>query len=151
MIIWSSDTPGNIDQKRLCNAIPEDIHTVFIVNAKNIEKSEDAFDLLFDKDILTLIWTKSNERVRKTTEALTKHKEHLLESWKYPWIKSTDVSESRALVGLLYYHGFCGMNYYSINILFSDKADPPIFIATLSCYHMKSSVIKIDIWQPIRM
>ena len=55
MIIWSSDTPGNIDHKRLCNAIPEDIHTVFIVNAKNIEKSEDAFDLLFDKDILTLI------------------------------------------------------------------------------------------------
>ena len=61
------------------------------------------------------------------------------------------MSESRALVGLLYYHGFCGMNFYGIKILFSDKADSLIFIATLSCYHMKSFVIKIDIWQPIRM
>ena len=50
----------------------------------------DAFDLLFDKDMFSLIETKVNEKIKRI-EALTKHKENLFESSKYPWIKPIDL------------------------------------------------------------
>ena len=51
---------------------------------------------------------------------------------KYPWIKPTNLSELRALVGLLYSRGLYRMNYHSLNIWFSDKTGPSIFSATMS-------------------
>ena len=50
----------------------------------------DAFDLLFDKDMFSLIETKVNEKIKRI-EALTKHKENLFESSKYLWIKPIDL------------------------------------------------------------
>ena len=59
--------------------------------------------------MLSLIETKTNEKIRKKIEALTKQKDHLLERSIFPRIKPTDVSELRALVGPLYYRGFYAM------------------------------------------
>ena len=87
--------------------------------------------------MLSLIESKTNEKIRKRTETLTKHKEHLFESSKYPWIKPTNIFELCALIGLLYFHGLFGMNHYSLNILFSDKVGRPVFSATMSLDCMK--------------
>ena len=62
----------------------------------------------------------------------TKHKKHFFESSKYPWIKPTNIFELRALIGLLYFRELFGMNKHSLNILFSDKAEPPVFSATMT-------------------
>ena len=49
-------------------------------------------------------------------------RKHFFESSKYPRIKPTDVSELRALIGLLCYRGLYEMKHHSLKILFSDKA-----------------------------
>ena len=82
---------------------------------------EEVFDLLFDVDIFSLIETRTNEKIRKRIEVLTKHKEHLFESSKYPQMKPTNVSELRALVCPLYYRGLYGMNYHRLNFFFLVK------------------------------
>ena len=41
------------------------------------------------------------------------------------------------LIGLLYFRALFGMNYLNLNILFSDKAGPPVFSATMSRDRMK--------------
>ena len=41
-----------------------------------METIEDDFDLLFDEEMFSLIESKTNEKIRKRTETLTKHKEH---------------------------------------------------------------------------
>ena len=105
--------------------------------AKHIGTIEDAFDLLFDEEMFSLIESKTNEKIRKGTETLTKHKEHLFESSEYPWIKPTNIFEFCALIGLLYFRGQFGMNHHSLNILISDKEEPPVFSVTMSCDRMK--------------
>ena len=97
----------------------------------------DAFDLVLDVELFSLIESKTNKRIRKRTETLTKYKKHLFKSSKYPWIKPTNIFELCALIGLLYFRGLFGMNHHSLNIIFSDKAGPPIFSATMSRYRMK--------------
>lgn len=85
----------------------------------------------------SLIETKANEKIKRI-EALTKQKDHLFgQSSKYLWIKLIDVSELGALIDLLCYCGPYGMNHHSLNILFSDKAGPPVFSATMPHDHMK--------------
>lgn len=68
--------------------------------------------------MLSLIETKTNEKIRKKFEALTKQKDQLLESSNFPRIKPTDVSELRALVGLLYYQGFYAMKQKVLTFYF---------------------------------
>ena len=87
--------------------------------------------------MFSLIESKRNEKIRKRTETLAKHKEHLFESSKYPWIKPTNIFELRALIGLLFFRGLFGLNHHGVNILFSDKAGPPVFSATMSDDRMK--------------
>ena len=87
--------------------------------------------------MFSFIESKTNEKIRKRTETLTKHKEHWLESSKYPWIKPTNILELRALIGLLYFRGQFGMNHHGFNSLLSDKAGPPVFSATMSRNRMK--------------
>ena len=41
------------------------------------------------------------------------------------------------MTGLLYFRGLFGMNRHNLNILFSDKAGPPVFSATMSRDRMK--------------
>ena len=118
-IFWTSDNSPNNGWRRLFDVIPTGRHTILFEIAINMETTEDAFDLLFDKDMLSFIEIKKNEKIRKRIEALTKHKEHLFESSKYPWIKPIDVSELCTLIGLIYYHGHYVMNHHSLSILFS--------------------------------
>ena len=87
--------------------------------------------------MFSLIESKTNEKIRKRTETLTKHKEHWLGSSKYPWIKPTNILELRALIGLLYFRGLFGMNHHDLITLLSDKAGPPVFSATMFRDRMK--------------
>ena len=75
-----------------------------------------------------MIESKTNEKIRKRTEDLTKHKEHFFDSW----IKPTNIFELRGLIDRLYFHGVFRMNHHSLNILFFDKTGPPVFSATMS-------------------
>ena len=50
----------------------------------------------------------------------------------FPRIKPTNIFELRVLIGLLYFRGLFGINHHSLNILFSDKAGPPVFSVTMS-------------------
>ena len=76
-ILWSSDVPSCSGQKRQCDIIPGGKHSILLGREKYIEAIEDAFDILFDVEMFSLIESKTNEKIRKRTEALTKHKEHL--------------------------------------------------------------------------
>ena len=107
---------------------------------------EEVFDLLFDVDIFSLMETRTNEKIRKRIEVLTKHKEHLFESSKYPQMKPANVSELRALVCPLYYRGLYRMNYHRLNFFFSGKEEPPIFSATMSrdCMKFVLSTLAFD-------
>ena len=136
-IFWSSDVLSCFGRQRQCDIIPDGKHWVLLGRAKHIETIKDAFDLLFDEEIFFLIESKTNEKIRKRTETLTNLKEHLFESSRYPWIKPKNIFELRALIGLLYFRGLFGMNHHSLNILFSDKARPPVFSATMSRDRMK--------------
>ena len=54
--------------------------------------------------MFTVIETETDEKIKKKLRLLlTKLKEHLFESSKYPRIKLTGVSELRELIGLLYF------------------------------------------------
>ena len=90
-IFWSSDVPSCSGWQRQGDIIPGGKHSILLGRAKHIETIEEAFDLLFDEEIFSLIESKTNEKIRKRTETLTKHKEHLFESSKYPWIKATNI------------------------------------------------------------
>ena len=58
---------------------------------KHIETTVDASDLVLDVELFSLIESKTNKRIRKRTETLTKYKKHLFKSSKYPWIKPTNI------------------------------------------------------------
>ena len=136
-IFWSSDVLSCSGRQRQCDIIPSGKLSILLERAKHIETIEDAFDLLFDEEMFSLIESKVNEKIKTRTEALTKQKEHLFESSKYPWIKPTNIFELRALIGLLYFRGLFGMNQHSLHRLFSDKAGHPVFSATMSRDRMK--------------
>ena len=131
-IFWSSDIPSFSGRQRQYEINPGGNHAILLGRAKHIETIEDAFDLLFDEEMFSLIESKTNEKIRKRTETLTKHKEHLFESSMFPRIKPTNIFELRVLIGLLYFRGLFGINHHSLNILFSDKAGPPVFSVTMS-------------------
>ena len=136
-ILWSSDVPSCSGRQRQCEIIPGGKYSILLERAKHIETIQDAFDLLFDEEMLSLIESKTNEKIIMRTETFKKYKEHLFESSKYPSIKQTNIFELRALIGLLYFLGLFGMNRHSSNILFSDKGGPPVFSGTMSCNRMK--------------
>ena len=75
-----SDTPPITDRQSLCDVIPGVSYSILLGNARNIETFEDAFDLLFDKDMFSLIETKANEKIQKIILGLTKHKNICLKS-----------------------------------------------------------------------
>ena len=75
-IFWSSDVPSCSGWLRLCDIIPGGKHSILLGAAKHKETIEDDFDLLFDEEMFSLIESKTNEKIRKRTETLTKHKEH---------------------------------------------------------------------------
>ena len=90
-IFRSSDVTWCSGRKRQCEIFPGGKHSILLGRAKHIETIEDAFDLLFDEEMFSLIESKTNGKIRKRTETLNKHKEHLFESSKYPWIKPTNI------------------------------------------------------------
>ena len=61
-IFWSSDVPSCSGRQRQGDIIPVGKHSVLLGRAKHIETIEDAFDLLFDKEMFSLIKSKTNEK-----------------------------------------------------------------------------------------
>ena len=96
--------------------------------------------------MFSFIESKTDQKIRKRTETLTKHKEHWLESSKYPWTKPTNILELRTLISLLYVRGLFGMNHHGLNTLLADKAGPTVFSATMFRNRLKflSSTLTID-------
>ena len=77
-----SNTPPTISRQWLRDVTPGDRLIVLFAEAIKIGTFDDAFDLLFDKDMFSLKETKTNDKKRMKIEVSTKHKEHLLESSK---------------------------------------------------------------------
>ena len=73
-IFWSSDTPPTVSPQRFYDVISEGSVTILLGNARNTEIIEDAFDFFFDKDMFSLIKTKTNEKITNKIEALAKQK-----------------------------------------------------------------------------
>ena len=64
------------------------------------------------------------------------------------WLKETDKSEIRALIGLLYMRGLLGLNYHDVELLFSKHASPDVFGATMSQQRMKFLLANITFDDP---
>ena len=100
--------------------------------ARNIETIANAFDLLFDDEMFTLMVTQTNMNIEDKIKKLQQNKEHIFESSKYTYLKTTDAFEMRAFIGFIYLCGLYKLNHHDLDILFSDKAGPPIFGAIFS-------------------
>ena len=59
-------------------------------------------------------------------------KHNIGESDKYSWIKTTDITELKALFGSMYLRGLSGGNHNSVESLFSDTQGHYIFSAVIS-------------------
>ena len=97
-----------------------------------IDSIEDSFNLLFDDEIFDLLKRETNIYIGSKLEKLRDQKEHLFESSKYPYSCEISLLEIRALIGFLYFCGLYRINHHKIDILFSDKAGPPIFSSIFS-------------------
>ena len=75
----------------------------------------------------TVIYT--NKRIEET---ISKCRDTLNNSDKYPHVKIVDSIDIFAAIGLMYFRGLYGMNMHSTHILFSPKQGPPPFGATTS-------------------
>ena len=83
-IFWSSDTPPTVSPQRFYDVISEGSVTILLGNARNTEIIEDAFDFFFDKDMFSLIKTKTNEKITNKIEALAKQKKIFVWKLKVP-------------------------------------------------------------------
>ena len=68
------------------------------------------------------------DKIRKCQQ----NKEHIFESSKYTYLKTTDAFEMGAFIGFIYLRGLYKLNHRDLYILFSGKAGPPIFGAIFS-------------------
>ena len=79
-----------------------------------------------------LMVTQKNMNIQDKIRKLQQNKEHIFESSKYTYLKATDAFEMRAFIGFIYLCGLYKLNHHDLDILFSDKAGPPIFGAIFS-------------------
>ena len=68
---------------------------------------------------MNIIAKKTSLRIQGTIDSLSV-KHNIGESDKYSWIKITDITELKALFGLMYFRGLLGGNLNSVESLFSD-------------------------------
>ena len=131
-ITWTSNFPLQ-GRQRACDVLPfgEKCATLF-GPANNIDSIEDSFNLLFDAQMFDLLLRETNACIQKKLDTLRATKEHLFQSSKYPYLAENSPLEMRALIGFMYFRGLYGLNHHRMDILFSDKAGPPIFSAIFS-------------------
>ena len=108
--------------------------------ARDIETIENAFDLLFDDEMFTLMVTQTNMNIEDKIRKL-----QIFESSKYTYLKTTDAFEIRAFIGFIYLCGLYKLNHHDLDILFSDKAGPLIFGAIFSRDRAKFLLVSLSI------
>lgn len=97
--------------------------------ARHIDNPKEAFNFFLPPEFIdnTVIYT--NKRIEET---ISKCRDTLNNSDKYPHVKIVDSIDIYAAIGLMYFRGLYGMNMHSTHILFSPKQGPPPFGATMS-------------------
>ena len=115
-ITWISDfvTQG---RKKACDIINiGDSRGTLLGAARNIDTIEDAFNLLFDDQMLDVLVRETNDFIDRKLQTLKSFKEHLFESSKYRYLGKTSPLEMRALIGFMYLHGLYGLNHHKTDI-----------------------------------
>ena len=73
--------------------------------ARNTDTIEDAFNLLFDDQMLDPLVTETNDFIERKLQTLKSFKEHLFEISKYHYLGKTSPLEMRALIVFMYLRG----------------------------------------------
>ena len=102
--------------------------------ARNVNTEKEAFDLYITPNMLNSVINHTNVKINKLIEKLP---DDFNKDFKYPYVRTIDVIEMCAFIGLCYYRGLYKLNPISVQKLFSDKYGPPVFSATMSIFrHM---------------
>ena len=134
-ITWQSHIPHQGQQRR-CDVINGQSGKLR-GEARNVTSEVEAFDLFLSQEMTDLIVIKTEKHIDDRLAVLRENKHHLFESNQNLWLKNTDVLETRALLGLIYFRGLYNLNHYSIDHMFSKEMGIPIFTATMSRQRMK--------------
>ena len=126
-VYWVSDSPNDVGRQRACDIVKGRISCILPnTAARTAESHEDIFGLFFDSDIMNIIAEKTNLGIQDTIDSLSA-KQNIGESDKYSWIKTTNITELKALFGLMYFGGLLGGNHNTVESLFSDTQGHYIF------------------------
>ena len=102
--------------------------------ARDIDNLKEAFNFFLPPEFIdnTVIYT--NKRIEET---ISKCRDTLNNSDKYPLVKIVESIDIYAAIRLMYFRRLYGMNMHSTHILFSPKQGPPPFGATMSrlCFY----------------
>ena len=95
--------------------------------------------------MMGLIFEKTNLKINYVIGNTPSESKNLL-SDKYTYLKTMDLREMYAFIGLLYARGLLGLAMHSMKILFSLTAGHSIFSSTMSKHHFTffSGVISFD-------
>ena len=103
----------------------------FIPSAAGLESITNSFKALFLQHMMDLIVEKTNLKINYVVDNTPPESKKLL-SDKYTYLKTTDLREMYAFIGLLYTHGLLGLDMHSMEILFSSTVGHSIFTSTTS-------------------
>ena len=126
-VYWVSDPPNDVGHQRASDTAKGRVSCILPnTAAKTAESHEGIFSLFFDSDIMNVIAEKTNLRIQDTIDSLSA-KHNIGESDKYSRIKTTDITELKALFGLMHFRGLLGGSHNSLESLFSDTQGHYIF------------------------
>ena len=131
-VTWTSDFPTQGTQRDSDIINIEDNPGTLLGAARNTDTIDDAFNLLFDDQMLDLLVRKTNDFIERKLQILNSFKERLFESSKYPYLGKTSLLVMCALIDFMYIRDLYGLNHHKIDIIFSAKTRPPIFGAIFS-------------------
>ena len=85
---------------------------------RETETERDAFELFLTKAMIESIVNYTNKRIN---EILKKVGQEVIQTGKYPHVKTVDATDIYALIGLMYICGLYGLNKHIIKLLFLTK------------------------------
>ena len=138
-VLWTNEPHTHVGRHRSCDIVTGGVSSVRN-NTKHCKSIRDAFELFMTDDMITLIVHKSNLKIDAIIEQLP---EKIKINSKYTYMSQTDNVEMYALFGLMYFRGLLGLNNHRYSILFSEKAGPAVFGATMSRDRFKFLVSNI--------
>lgn len=132
---WSNEVPekrGRRQKKNLVSHLPGPKGA-----AKTVKSPLEAWSLLFSEDIINTTVVRSNEEIRKRWESI---------NVRQSYHSTTDISEIKALFGLLYLCGVQRSAHLSLHELWSPKFGTSLFRATmpLNRFDFLTSCLRFD-------